>query len=207
MFDLLNTNISTEILFNRQIITKCEDFSDYIDYQINFIDSEYIYKKIIHKTKKKQGLIDISKLQKQMGETVRNEVSIQKNKLTNLLKEIEVFTSRKKNSKKNLKQRQNTRMNNIDKLVSDISNLTGKDNTGFKSERETREVKLKEKIKQLNKIKNTKKEVFKISAKMSQKYSKLKTLWILVKKNILTKKKNKYELNREFLKRKKSANY
>ena len=34
-----------------------------------------------------------------------NNVSIQKNKLTNLLKEIEILTTRKKQSKKNIKKR------------------------------------------------------------------------------------------------------
>ena len=205
LFDLLNTNISTDILFNREIITKCEDFSDYIDYQINLIDSQYIYKKIIHKTKKKAGLIDISKLQKQMGNTVRNNVSIQKNKLTNLLKEIEILTSRKKQSKKNIKQRQNARMNNIDKLVSDISNLTGKEKSRFINEREIRERKIKEgKIRQLNKIKNTKKKSIQNLGQMSKKYTKLRNpMDLLVEKKILTKKKNQYILNREFLKSKK----
>ena len=201
LFDLLNTNVTTEILYNREVISKCNDFMNFIDYEINTIDTEYIHKKIIHKTKRKTGIIDTSNLLNK-----NNEVHIQKNKLTNILKEIELLSKRKKTSKKNLKKGQNNRMNNIDKLVYEISNLTKENNAVVvNKERGEREKILREgRIKQLSRIKNTKKQSILRMGDMSRKYTKLKNpMDLLVDKKILTKKKNKYQLNKEFLKSRK----
>ena len=223
IFYTLKHNIDTEIIYNKEIIAKCYDFMNFIEYEINYIDTQYLHKRIIHKTKRRKGIIDTSNLKnislndknennknknnKNKNNNNKNDVYIQKNKLTNILGEIATLTTRKKKSKKNLKTRQNERMNNIDKIVSNISKLTTENEqkvVGNRERYEREKVMTQKRLSELNKIKNTKKNSIIKMGEISKKYNELHNpLDLLAEKNILTKKKNKYVLNKEFLNSKK----
>jgi len=219
IFYMLKHNIDTEIIYNKEIIAKCYDFMNFIEYEINYIDTQYLHKRIIHKTKRRKGIIDTSNLKNislndknennknSKNKNNKNDVHIQKNKLTNILGEIATLTTRKKKSKKNLKTRQNERMNNIDKIVSNISKLTTENEqkvVGNRDRFEREKVMTQKRLSELNKIKNTKKNSIIKMGEISKKYNELHNpLDLLAEKNILTKKKNKYVLNKEFLNSKK----
>ena len=222
IFYTLKHNIDTEIIYNKEIIAKCYDFMNFIEYEINYIDTQYLHKRIIHKTKRRKGIIDTSNLKNislndknennknsknENSKNNKNDVYIQKNKLTNILGEIATLTTRKKKSKKNLKTRQNERMNNIDKIVSNISKLTTENEqkvVGNRERYEREKVMTQKRLSELNKIKNTKKNSIIKMGEISKKYNELHNpLDLLAEKNILTKKKNKYVLNKEFLNSKK----
>ena len=203
IYSLIDNNVTLELNYNREIASKCQDFINFIDYQINSIDTIYLSRRIKFKTRKNLGLINTSSLIKTPQE---NNVSIQKNKLTNILSEIDILSTRKNRNRKELKQKQNNRMDNIDRVVIEIQDLSkGLDESivGNK-ERYEREKSYKiNKIYQLQKIKENKKDSIRRMSKMNKNYDELlNPLNILVNKNILTKKKNKYLLNKQFLNKK-----
>ena len=135
IFDQVENSINMEILSNRQIISTSIDFLNFIEYEINNIDTQYIIKKINIKTKNSYGLIDtsnisnlkldgksIKKQRKKINET--KKIVLKKNKLLNILSEIEQLTRRIKQSKNKLKMRQSKKMSNVDKFVEEINELT-----------------------------------------------------------------------------------
>ena len=204
LFTILKNSINSEILLNKEIISRATEFINYIDFEINSIDSADIHKKINQKFRKKDGIIQLSNTYPLRNK--KNTLHIKKNKLTNILREVETLTKRKKLSKEQLKKLQNNRMNNIDKLVKDINNLAKKESV-IVPDRQINKLEkniANKKIKNLQKIKNTKKQSILKMSKMSRKYAKFNDpLELLEQKGILTKKKNKYMLNKSLLKTKK----
>ena len=62
IFSNLDFNIRAELNNNDEMINNCHDFMTSIDYEINYIDTEYIHRKIEHKTKRNRGLIDTNNI-------------------------------------------------------------------------------------------------------------------------------------------------
>ncbi len=214
IFDQVENSINMEILSNRQIISTSIDFLNFIEYEINNIDTQYIIKKINIKTKNSYGLIDtgnisnlkldgksIKKQRKKINET--KKIILKKNKLLNILSEIEQLTRRIKQSKNKLKMRQSKKMSNVDKFVEEINELTKFINQSIVINKERFQREKKQSLKRLNnlsKLKNNRRRSIKKLSKTSRKYKKLDNpLDLLIEKNIIKKTKNNYILNSEFL--------
>ena len=214
IFDEVENSVTIETLSNRQIISTCIDFLNFIEYEINNIDSQFIIKKINVKTKNTYGLINTSNLSnlKLNGKTITKQrsqinktkkVVIKKNKLLNILSDVEKLTRRIKQSKNKLKMRQSKKMSNIDKFVSEINQLTKRINQTVVTSRERFEREKKLTLKKLNNLSrlknNRKRSIIKLS-KTSRKYKSLvNPIEILLEKNIIKKNGNNYKLNMEFL--------
>ena len=200
IFSNLDFNIRSELNYNDEMINNCHDFMSSIDYEINYIDTEYIHRKIEHKTKRKRGLIDTNNIKEIINSKTKRKskpekVIIRKKKLINILTEVATLYTRKKISKKRLKKKQNKNMENIDKLVSDINELDAKMTNSSN-------VYSKKKLEELRRIKKTKKNSIKRMGKLSKKYKELRNpMELLLEKNIVTKKKNRYYFNKKLLKK------
>ena len=200
IFSNLDFNIRAELNYNDEMINNCQDFMSSIDYEINYIDTEYIHRKIEHKTKRKRGLIDTNNINqiinsKSKKKKKTNNIIIRKKKLINILTEVSTLLTRKKISKRRLKKKQNKNMQNIDKLVNDINELDA-------NMTDASNVYSKKKLEELRRIKNTKKNSIKRMSNLSKKYKNMKDpMELLLQKNILTKKKKRYYFNKKFLKK------